>query len=357
MDKDTTVISISSGTIIKTIFIVLIIVALFYLRDIVLIFLTSVVLASAIEPGTKWFVRRGLPRLLSVITMYVLLLGVAASLFYFIVPEFLNDMSNFVSRLPNSISQLTVKTGVGTDYASWQAAILGLSKSESLGQAIRNVTTSFSNSSLGLLGTLTTVFGGFVSFILILVISFYLSVRESGVEDFLRLVSPLKHEKYIISVWSRTQYKIGKWMQGQLMLAVLIGLLVYIGLSVLNVPNALFFALIAAVFELIPVFGAVVGSIPGIAVAYLQGGLAFGVIVAIMYLVIQQIESNIVYPLVVQKILNVHPLLVIMALVVGARLGGFLGVLLSVPIAVTITELMDDRSKNKLLARERMSHE
>ncbi len=201
------------------------------------------------------------------------------------------------------------------------------------------------------------MFGGALSFLLTLVISFYLAVQEKGVEDFLRLVLPLKNEEYIINLWHRTQHKIGLWMQGQLILAVFVGFLVFIGLTILGIKNALFLALISMVFEIIPVFGAIVGSIPGVLVAFLQGGVTFGIIVALVYLVIQQIESNIIYPIVVRRVLNIPPLVVIIALLIGSKAGGFLGVLISIPIAVAVTEFMSDVQKNRVVAREqRLNH-
>ncbi len=353
MNKDSINITIHSGTVVKIVLVLLLMGALFYIRDILLIVLTAVVLASAIEPGTKWLVRRGLPRIISVVAIYLVLLSIVAAFFYFIIPRFLGDFSSLLNKLPHYISTVSVG-GSASDSSSWQSALLGLSKSESLGEVVKNVTQSISHSSAGFLATLTSVFGGLLSFVLIFVISFYLAVQESGIEDFLRLVTPLKQEHYVISLWRRTQYKIGKWMQGQIILAFIVGILVYIGLSLLGVENAFFFALISAVFEIIPIFGPVVGSIPGVLFALLHGGLVFGVIVAIMYLIIQQIESHVIYPLVVKKLLNIHPLLVIIALVIGAKLGGLLGVLLSVPLAAALSELMSDHSKNRLIAREKM---
>ncbi|MES2437315.1 MAG: AI-2E family transporter [Patescibacteria group bacterium] len=338
-------ITISTGTIIKVLGILFVAFALYYLRDIVLIVLTAVVIASAIEPGTKWLVRRRIPRLISVIIIYIILLTFIGAFFYFIAPSFVQELSDVMQMLPTSVSTV--------DIAAHPVLSQNFSPVESIGTVLQDLIGGMTSDSGAVLATIIAIFGGALSFLLTLVISFYLAVQEKGVEDFLRLVLPLKHEEYIINLWHRTQHKIGIWMQGQLILAVIVGVLVFISLTILGVKNALFLAFVSMIFEIIPVFGGIIGALPGVLVAFLQGGLTFGIIIALVYLAIQQIESNIIYPVVVRKILNVPPLVVIIALLIGSKAGGFLGVLISVPIAVALTEFMSDVEKNRGVAREK----
>ena len=138
---------------------------------------------------------------------------------------------------------------------------------------------------------------------------------------------------------------IARWIQGQLLLGVGVGLFVYIGLSILGIRQALLLAFVSALFELIPVFGPIFAAIPGIALGLLDGGLGKGLIVAALYTIIQQTESNIIYPLVVKKIVGVPPLVVILALLAGFELGGFLGLVLSVPLAAIALEAIYDFTK------------
>jgi predicted PurR-regulated permease PerM len=345
------IMSISSGTIVKTLLFILLGFVLFYLRDVLLIFLTAVVLASAIEPGTQWFVRRGLPRIASVAIIYLFIIALIAAIFYFILPTLIKDLTGFANTLPKYISALDVRT------KGFSNNLFGLdtTPNESVGDATQNLITNFSTASGSILGTLTAIFGGATSFIIIVVLSFYLAVQERGIEEFLRIVIPIRHEQYATSLWRRTQHKIGRWMQGQILLAVFIGILVFIGLSILRVEHAFFLAIISAVFEIIPVFGPIIGAVPGVAVAFMQGGLTFGVIVAVMYLIVQQIENHVIYPLVVKKVINIPPLFVIVALIVGAKLGGFLGILLSVPVATALTEFLKDLARDRVALRAKIS--
>jgi predicted PurR-regulated permease PerM len=226
-----------------------------------------------------------------------------------------------------------------------------VSKSTSfgLGDLIRNINDITSNVSDGLVKMVSLIFGGLFSFILMIVLSFYLAVQEDGVAKFLGLISPIKHEKYIVDLWKRSQTKIGYWMQGQMVLGILIAVLVYLGLMILGIKNALLLAVLAGLLEIIPVFGPILFAIPGIMTAFMDGGLALAFITTGLYIIIQQFENHLIYPLVVKKIVGVSPILVILSLIIGAKLAGFIGIILSVPIVSTIMEFVDDMERRKNL--------
>jgi predicted PurR-regulated permease PerM len=195
--------------------------------------------------------------------------------------------------------------------------------------------------------TIASFFGGIISIVLVIVISFYLSVRQDGVGEFLSIITPLRHERYVKGLWQRSQHKIGKWMQGQILLALSVGLVTYVALLIVGIPHPLLLAFIAGVFELIPIIGLTLSVIPAFLLAMFDGGLGLGLIVIAVYVVIQQIESHLVYPLVVKKVIGVPPLLVIIALVAGAQLAGLVGALLAVPISVALMEFIDDVERKK----------
>lgn len=205
----------------------------------------------------------------------------------------------------------------------------------------------------GMVRSLSVFFGGFLSLILIVVLSFYLAAQEKGIENFLRLISPVKSRSYVVSLWKRSQEKIGLWFQGQMLLGVLVGVLAFLGLTILGIESALFLAVIMMVFEIIPVFGPILAAVPGVAIAFTEGirgvdpGLTAGLFVALFYFIIQQFESHLIYPLVVRKVIGIPPVLVIVALVVGAKMAGFLGILLSVPITAIIMEFLNDLAKER----------
>lgn len=339
-------IQITSGTVVKILVIMALAYLAFVLRNLLLIILTSVVIASAIEPATRWFTKRKIPRPLAVIVMYLSLFIVIAGVTTVILPPLAQDIKSLISTIPQYVDNVDL---IDLEKIPGLSLVLNqFTASFSSGELIQQVGGYTGQATFGFFQTAGTIFGSIFSFILIIVISFYLAVQDDGVSSFLRIVTPIKHEKYIIDLWKRSQRKIGLWMQGQLLLGVIVGVLTYLGLSILGVDNALLLALIAAVFELIPIFGAILSAIPAVGVALIQDGFSLALIVMGLYLIIQQFENHLIYPLVVKKIVGIPSLLAILALIVGAQLAGFLGVIISVPIAAALMEYLADIEKGKI---------
>ena len=340
-------VSITAGTVVKAIVILVAAWLLFTLRGIVLDVLAAVVIASAIEPGVRALMRWRLPRTLAVITVYLLLFVLFFVLFYFFFPSILEDFATFVATLPTYLDAFS-RSGAFDTYAN----ILGvpapsLVSSNDIMASIRSaldVSSIFGDA----FTTISTIFGGVFSLILIIVFSFYFAVLETGVDDFLHIIAPKKYQSYILDLWRRAQHKIGLWMQGQLILALVMGVLVYLGLTILGVKHALVLAVIAAVFEIIPVFGPTLAAVPAVMIGFVDGGVTIGLLVVALYVIFQQFENHLIYPLVVTRVVGVPPILVILALIVGAQLAGFLGILLSVPIAAIIQELARDIETGRL---------
>ena len=350
MEKDKVLsLEITTGTIVRSILFILLIGLLFYLRDLVLIILTAIVIASAIEPATKWFRKYKIPRVPAVLIVYTIVVAFLFGLFYMFIPAILDEASQFFGQLPTYVETVNVTnpiTGnpvISTDAQETVDRVQGFS----FQTIIADLQASFRNASEGFFVALNAVFGGILSLILIVVFSFYFAVQESGIDDFLKIITPLQHQKKVISLWKRAQTKIGLWMQGQLVLALIIAVLTYLGLTIFGVPYALLLAILAAIFELIPIFGPILAAIPAVIIAFITGGAQLGAMVIGLYLIIQQFENHLIYPLVVKKVVGVPPLLVIIALIIGAQLAGFLGIILSVPVAAAIQEFVSDIERER----------
>lgn len=344
-----TIISVSTGTFVRALLVLVGFWALWTLHDLVLVIITAVVLASSIEPAVMWLGKYHVHRIPAVLSVYVALTGLVVGIFYAFVPPLVNELVQFSEQIPNVAKELNVKSFVGEGSALKAGeALVATAQSNPSAQDIYGALSKFSVGSQGVLGTAGAIFGGIFSFILIVVLSFYFAVQERGIENFLRVVVPSSKDEYVIDLWNRSRTKIGKWMQGQLLLGVLIFVLVYLGLTIFGIPYALVLALLAGVMELIPVFGPVISAIPGIVIAFTTGGATLALVIAGFYLLVQQFESNLIYPLVVRKIVGVPPILVILALIVGFELAGFLGILISVPVAAAIMEFVDDQEKKRV---------
>lgn len=344
--------SISTGTMFRAVLVVLFFATIYYLRDIALVVLLSIVVASALEPGTKWLMKRNVPRLLAVILMYLVLVISLIGVFYFLFLPLLGEILSFLSSLPGYLGDLKVWNPISSNSFLSEGPLQGISENFSLVDIVNQLDTSFNNLSHGFFSTASTIFGGILSMVLVVVLSFYLSVESDGVTSFLKIVIPNKYENYIIDLWKRSQKKIGLWMQGQIVLAVIVAILVFLGLSLLQVDNALLLAVIAGLFEIIPVFGPILAAIPAVITSLVSDGMTAALLVVGLYIIIQQFENQLIYPLVVKKVVGVPPIVSILALVVGGKLAGFIGIVISVPVAAVLMEFLNDVEKSKIARRD-----
>jgi predicted PurR-regulated permease PerM len=359
-------ISISAGTVIKTVIILVVFFLLYKMLDLVLVVLTAVILASAVEPLINWFAKYKVRRLFAVIITYISVTLIFSGLLYFFIPPVLDEASNLLSNAPKYLDTITlwnplndtkliesgkVAGGISEGLNGGKQIFSSLSSGTVNTSAVSDLIFKFKSLTTGsydgFVNIATNIFGGALSFILIIVLSFYLAVQEGGVEKFLKVITPLKNESYIVDLWKRSQKKIGYWMQGQLLLGVVVGVLVYLGLMVLGVQNALVLAVLAGVLEIIPVFGPILSAIPAIVFGFASGGLTMAFIVLGLFVIIQQFENHLIYPLVVKKVVGVSPIIVILALIIGGKLAGFLGIILSVPVTAVLMEYLDDIQKDK----------
>lgn len=341
-------IHISLSTLFKVTVFVLCVYAAVTLRGLILVLLCAVVIASVIEPGTRWLTKRGIQRVFAATIMYLGITAIITSVFTFVVPPLFSESVSAINSLPKYVKTIDIFNPITKGaYTSVKTFFPDIPSTISVGDFATLVAGTVSEFSGGLFDTVTGFFGGIVSIILVVVISFYLSVREDGVGEFLAIITPLRYEKYVKNLWQRSQNKIGKWMQGQILLGVFVGIVTYVSLLIAGIPHPLLLAFLAGIFELIPIVGMTLSAIPAFFLATLDGGFGLGLIVIAIYLCIQQIEAHIVYPLVAKKVIGIPPLMVIIALVAGAELAGLVGALLAVPLSVVLMELIEDVEKHK----------
>ncbi len=339
-------VNINSKTIRNVAIIGLVVWLLFTLQNLVFVVLTSVVLASFIRTAAASLKRRlGITRTLSIAVMYLVTFLIISGILYFFLPVLIKEILNLVPVVSKYLPNASSVGSLGLNANQF-------SNSLTHGPELSGFVDQFSNllqvAATGFGSTLSALFGSLLNVVLVVVISFYLSVSHDGIESFLRILSPIEKEEYIIGLWHRSQLKIARWMQGQLFLGLVIGILTFIGLTLLGVEHAILLAVIAGLFELIP-FGIFLAAIPAVSFGFATGGLTLAVMVVALYIVIQQIEGYFIAPLVMNKMTGISPLVVIISVLIGVQLAGFWGLILAVPVAVTILEYIKDFEKKKVM--------
>lgn len=331
-----TIIEISPRTMFWVIGIGVAAILLYMVRNILAVLIFAIIIASALEPLISYAEKKKVPRLLSLIAIYLLFFVFFAAFLYIILPLLLDQFREFSQNYAVYFGKLEEVAGTIT-------FLPGLSGNvhELLSQLTEQI-PSFTS----LISYASSIFGGIISFVVVLVVSFYLSLSRSALDDFLKSVLPPHFEAYIHELWIRAQIKMGRWLQAQILLSFIMALIVGIGLWILGVNYAFLIAVATAVLEIVPFVGPIVAGGLAVILALSQSSI-LGLWTLIFFIVAQQLENHILVPLLIKKLVGLNPITVILAILVGAKLGGILGILLAVPIASVIDEFFSDLVKRK----------
>lgn len=333
-------VNISTGIIFKTVLILLGIWFLYVVRDIVAVLFIAVIVTAAIEPAVNWMHRKKIPRSLAVLAIYVVLFLVLGTIIYFLIPPVVEQSKDFSQNFPTYAEKIISAFRGLENYI--QAHNISFNEQS----FFQNIGQQLTQSSLTLFSTTLGFFSSFISLIVIISLTFYMSVKEDGMKSFVIAVTPEKYQGYAVSVMEKIKVKIGKWMQGQLLLMLLIFLLDFLALYFLNIPYALILALLGGFLEVVPYLGPIIAAVPAVILGFLISPLT-GLLVVAAYTIIQQAESHIITPQVMKKALGLNPIVVILALLIGAKIGGVLGAILSVPITTALSVFVDDLVEKK----------
>ncbi len=310
-------------------------VALYYLREVFVILFLALIISSALDAPITYLEKKKIPRIIGTLLIFLAIVGVLAAILYVVVPIALVEFKGlFTGFEKSSLSSLRTSLGISKQTIKSIEANLG------------DFTDALFSGSASFLELITRIFGGIVFLVSVFILSFYLSVSRDGVEKFLRAVLPLSWEEYVIDVYLRVRKKMGLWLQGQLVLSLAVGATTFIGLLILGVDYSLFLGIMAGILEMVPIVGPVFTGVLAFLVAISQSW-ALGVSVIVLFVIIQQMESHLLVPVVMRKTIGLHPVVVVLSLLAGSQLAGFVGLVLSVPSAVIIEELIEDWAVRK----------
>lgn len=331
-------IEIGSGTIFRTLVILLGLWFLYVAWNVVMMLFAAVIVASAIEPIADWLGRYKIPRAVTVIGVYILILLVGSSVAGLMIQPLSQQVQQLAQALPGVVDSLLslVPTLQIDETAVVSAFQDGLSQ---FGNDIANVGGKV------FVGTRTVV-GGFFTILFVFVIALYLVVERDALKKFAKLVTPKEHWAYVEHAVERVERGLGRWLLGQLVLGLVVGSIIGLGLQFMGVPYALLLGILAGLMEFIPVVGPVIAAIPGVIVALAQS-FVLGIIVLVFYVIVGQIESHVLIPNIMRRAVGLRPLVTIISVLIGARLGGVIGILFAVPVATVINTVASDIFKKE----------
>jgi len=318
--------------------IALLIYALWTIGNFLLVLGAALIVSTFIED----FVVRGekykIPRLASVIMFYVIAVLVFGAVLIFVLPTLAREIFSLAEIYPEIqtflqsntlLSQFNGQTEVNSVIDSLKDPVL---REQIMGQALN-------------------FFGGIFNLLIIFVVSFYLSINKDGIDHLLRIFTPMKYEEMVVNMWHRIQVKVGSWFRGQLIIALILTVITYAGLALAGIPYAFLLALLAGVFGLVP-YGIFIALIPAMFIGFGHGGIVTALIIAAGYFGLQQVLDLGLQPLIVKKLTGVPSLVVILSIIIGAKLFGLYGLLLAMPIALFMMEVIAESEKQKSIQRE-----
>lgn len=308
-------VEISHRTIVFTVFFLIFLCFLWQIKQIIIGLFVALILMAAINPAIDRMEKMKIPRVLGIILIYILILALVGLIIAGVIPPLVDQTSTLIANAPKFIEGLGIPN---IDQRIIESQI----------QQLGSIPANLVKVSVKILTNLVAIAA-------LLVITFYLLLERKNLNRYLHILfggdGERKAEKFI----DEMEKKIGSWIRAQLFSMIIIGTMSYFGLRLLGIDFALPLALLAGLLEIVPNIGPVIASIPAI-LAGLAISPLMALAVAALYFLIQQIESSFIYPQIVAREVGVNPLITIISLAVGFKLGGILGAILAVPLVLLI---------------------
>jgi len=329
-------IEITTATIIKIIAIVLGLWLAYYILDILVLIFVVILLAVALEPIVARLTGWGIPRVLSILIVFVVVIAVFGLAVYIVVPPLAMQMKELASNAPAYFDKIT------NFSASYSA--------KATQQILSSVSNSLGSITGGFFSATVALFGGFISIVTGVVLTFYLLLEERGIRKTLIDLTPARERTRVGEMSQHIGIKMGLWLRGQLMLMVIVGLMTTLAMQIIGMPFALALGVSAGLLEIIPIIGPIISGVFAVIIAMAAGVALWKIIVIIaIYIAIQQIESQLLVPKIMQKAMGISPIVVIIAILIGDRLLGLGGAILAIPIVGVLAVFTQEYLKTKKL--------
>jgi predicted PurR-regulated permease PerM len=309
-------IEISHRTVIFIVFFLIGTWFIYYIKDIIFQLFVALVISSILYPTVKSLTKYKVPKIASILLVYLLMFTLVGVTIAALVPTLINQTTKFVNLFPNYLDNLGIFGPYSEQVINQMIVQLGMLPS----QFAKVILSLFSN----VLGVVT-----------VLIFSFYLLLFRDRIENQLEYLFGKKRSAEVERSINVIEKKLGGWARGQLALMFLIWGTTYIGLYLLGIPFALPLSILAGFLEIIPIIGPLISAIPAVIIGF---GISpiIGIATAALYFLIQQLENYIFVPKVMEKSVGVNPVITLLALAIGFRLAGIIGILMSIPAVITI---------------------
>ncbi len=321
----------------KVFALVLVLSLLYLASDVLLAVLLAIILSAAFDLPVTYLEKHKVPRILGTFMLFALAVLVLALIAYTIVPLAIFEVNNFLGSLHKT-------SGTIFDILQSSQAI------EALNKSLNSLSNALISGSTSLIDIVANFLGGAFLALSVFVLSFYLTLGRDGVEKFLVAVVPEAYEDVVLATFVSMRKKIGYWLEGQVFLSFGMGVSVFLGLWLLGVKYSLVLGILAGILELVPFVGPIFSGSMAVLVAT-GSSMTLAIYTLFLFIVLQQLESHVLVPAVTRYTTSLHPVAVLIALLIGGKIFGFVGLILAVPVAVFAQELMEGYTQTKAKRR------
>lgn len=323
-------VDISTASLLRLILLLLGIWFIYLIRDVLILLFLVVIIVAGVTPLTdKW--SRYLSRPGAVVAIFLLFFIILTGIASLLIPPLVIQIREFSTTLPETVKTFSQSSNTGFID---QVAALMVKNLDAVSSQLGDIGGTIFTKTVG-------VISGVVAVLTIFVLTFYLLIDEHGIKKLYKGLLPPGSYEGLAETTKKIALKLGSWLRGQLLLMLAVGSFVTIGLSIIGMPYALTLGVWAGITEVVPMVGPWIGAVPGVIVGLTISPL-HGFLALIVYTVVQQLENNFLVPKIMSKAVGLNPVIVIIAILIGGKLYGILGVLLAVPLAAVIGVLAED---------------
>ncbi|MHB8575528.1 MAG: AI-2E family transporter [Dehalococcoidia bacterium] len=301
-------------------------------KHVFVVLFTSILLAAAVAPAARFMAQRRVPRGVTIIFIYVAVALILAGIVALIVPLVVSEVDSMRVALPGYSSEVQkLIQRVAPDQA----------QNFSSGDLVNRLSSGLGTVASTLTDLVVRVISTGINVVLILVIAFFLAVEENFVNVVITKYVPPAQRPRAQRMLGRIGTRLGQWARAQILLALFFGVAFGIGLRVVGVKYAVTLGLIGGVLEIIPYVGGFITVALAVLIALTQNPVLVVWVVA-WYTIVVELEGHVIAPKLMDRLLHIHPLVIVVALFLGGEALGIFGALLAVPIAIVVQVVLDE---------------
>lgn len=334
-DKKMRKISISPSILVWAFFIVVGMWFLYQILGILLLFFLAIILSASLESSVRKLMSWKFPRGVAIAVIYLVLFIFVFSILAFLIPSLTSETSQVLKRMPEVLGAWGIPESFIKEIFAEVKNVFEVSESSEKNVLLERI-----------FSTTVGVARAGISILAVIAMSLYILAVDGGVEKFFRAITPEPYREYVVSRSMEAYRRTGRWLTGQIFLMGIVFILYFLILSVLGVPGAFALAVWGGLFEIVPYVGPALAAIPAVLFGLFVSPLV-GILVLVSYVFVQKFENYWLVPKVMERAIGLHPLITILALLAGGKLGGFMGFLLAVPIVTVAGVFLRDVFEKK----------